>query len=110
MTDQPQLKTFEVEVRQIVRVKLDPAKFTPEFMAEFRRYFFPLFELDEHAEHLAQLVARGVAQLSPHLPREFVEGYGPIGEMGISAAFVSCEEEVLRSEIDLPSDALRPDA
>lgn len=81
----PQLNTFDVEVTQLVRVTLDPAKFTPEFMDEFRQSFFQFYDLPEHAEHLGQLVARGVAELSPYAPTEFVEGYGPIGEMGISA-------------------------
>ena len=83
-----------------MRVKLDPAKFTPEFMADFRRDFYPLYGLDDHAEHLAQLVARGVAELSPYLPKEFVEGYGPIGEMGISAEVHDCEQDVLRELSD----------
>lgn len=91
----PQIKTFDVEVRQRVRVKLDASKFTDEFQAEFRRHFFPLYGLEDHAEHLAQLVARGVAELNADLPKEFVEGYGPIGEMGISAEVVECEEEVI---------------
>ena len=55
---------------------------------------------DDHAEHLAQLVARGVAELSPYLPKEFVEGYGPIGEMGISAEVHDCEQDVLRELSD----------
>jgi hypothetical protein len=99
-TEKPKLRTFEVEVRQTVLVKLDPAKFTPAFLSEFRESFFPLYELDEHAEHLAQLAARGVAELSPYLPKEFVEGYGPIGEMGISADVLDCETDVLREVVD----------
>ena len=95
MSETKGLQTFDIEVRQTVRVKLDPARFTPEFMTEFRANFFPLYGLEDHAEHLAQLVARGVAELSPYLPKEFVEGYGPIGEMGISAEVTGCEEEVL---------------
>ena len=94
MTDKPKLQIFEVDVTQRVRVTLDPAKFTVDFMADFRKYFFPLESVSEHAEHLAQLVARGVVELSSYAPSEFVEGYGPIGEMGISAEVVSCEEEI----------------
>lgn len=93
--EKPKLRTFDVEVRQVVRVTLDPVKFTSAFMAEFRESFFPLYELDEHAEHLAQLAARGVYEMSPYLPKEFVEGYGPIGEMGISAEITDCEQEVI---------------
>lgn len=100
VADKPKLKTFEVDVTQRVRVKLDPTKFTPEFMAEFRQSFFRLYEIDEHAEHLAQLAARGVVELSPYLPKEFVEGYGPIGEMGVSAEIISCSEELITAYED----------
>lgn len=90
----PKPVTFDVEITQFVRVTLDPAKFTPEFMAEFRQSFYQFNDIEQHAVHLAQLAARGVAELSPYLPDEFVEGYGPIGEMGISAEITGIREEV----------------
>lgn len=93
--DKPKLQTFDVEVRQTVRVTLDPTKFTPEFMAEFRESFYRFTSLTDHAKYLAQLAARGLYEMSPYLPNEFVEGYGPIGEMGISAEVLDGEEEVL---------------
>lgn len=94
-TEKPALQTFEVEVTQIVRVTLDPSQFTPEFMSEFRESFFPFDTIEEHAEHIAQLAAREVYSLNPYLPDEFVEGYGPIGKMGISATVDDCETEIL---------------
>lgn len=96
---EPSYRVFDVEVTQTIRVKLDEAKFTPEFMREFRQHFFPLFSLSDHAEHLAQMMARGVVELNGDLPKEFVEGYGPIGEMGISAEALDCQEEVLREAL-----------
>jgi hypothetical protein len=87
--------TFNIEVRQIVRVTLDETKFTPEFMAEFRQSFYPFDTIERHAEHLGQLVARGVHDLSPYSPDEFVEGYGAIGEMGISAEIVDGDQDVV---------------
>ncbi len=95
MADQRKDGVFEVEVTQRVRVKLDPAKFTPEFMAEFRQSFFPFLTTRQHACHLAQLAARGVAELSRYAPKEFVEGYGMIGEMGISAEIIDGDEEIV---------------
>ena len=89
------LRTFDVEVIQTVRVTLDASKFTPAFMAEFQRTITPLFDLEEHAEYLADLAARGVAELNSHVPDEFVEGYGPIGDMGISAEVMECEVDIV---------------
>lgn len=71
---------FTIDVTQTVRVELDESKFDEAFMAEFRESFYPFFDLQEHAEHIAQLEARGVICLP-----EFIEGYGPSDEMGIKA-------------------------
>ena len=65
------MKTFEVEVTRVVHVCLDETKLTPEFMAEFRENLFNLHTLEEHAEHLAQLHARGLVDAL-----SFIEGYG----------------------------------
>jgi hypothetical protein len=74
---------FTVEVTQVVTVTLDETKFTPEFMEEFRGHFFDFETIDEHAEHLAQLAARGVIEPSKY-SGEFIEGYGPSADMGIT--------------------------
>lgn len=94
MSHAPNLKTFDVEVTQFVRVTMDVDKFTPEFMTEFREIFYKFTDIEDHAMHLAQLIARGAAELSPDLPKEFVEGYGQIGEMGISAEVTDIREIV----------------
>lgn len=62
-----------------VDVTVDPSKFTPEFMEEFRRDFYNFHTIDEHIEFLAQLYARGLADEWS----QFVEGYGPPSDFGI---------------------------
>lgn len=89
------MKTFEIEVRQTVKVTLDESKFTPEFMQEFRASFFLFETVEEHAEHVAQLAARGIHDFSKYRRDEFVEGYGPIGEFGIIAEVIEMEMEIL---------------
>lgn len=70
--------TREVEVAQVVEVEVDEKKFTPDFMAEFRRDFYPFLSIEDHLRHLAQLHARNIAGND-----SFIEGYGPAKEMGI---------------------------
>jgi hypothetical protein len=78
-----------VEVRHVVEVEIDESKFTPDFMREFRENFYDFASLNEHFEHLAQLYARG-------LDRDFIEGYGPVEEMGISMRTVDIDAESAR--------------
>lgn len=84
---------FIVDVTQSVKVTLDESKFTPEFMEEFRRYFYPFYSLGDHAEHIAQLAAREL--LTP----KFTEGYGPLADMGIEAKVISGEEVIISSSL-----------
>lgn len=88
--------TFLVEVTQTVSVTLDNTKFDEKFMEGFRESFYPFYELKDHAEHIAQLMAREVMYGDD--PKEFVEGYGPIGEMGISAKTGSIDFYTIESE------------
>ncbi|WDA37827.1 hypothetical protein [Sphingobium sp. YC-XJ3] len=75
---------FKVIVEQEVTVELDETKFDEAFMQEFRESFFSFDSLDEHAEHIAQLVARGLVELGWERA-DFIEGYGHAHEMGIKA-------------------------
>jgi hypothetical protein len=84
-------RTFQIAVTQIVEVQLDASKFDAEFMEEFRESFFNFSSLMEHAEHIAQLHARGIIE-GEH-GDEFIEGYGPAKEMGIHARTVSTETD-----------------
>lgn len=84
-------RKFLVRVTQWVEVELDETKFDEVFMAEFQESFFPYDRLEDHAEHLGQLYARGIAGASSD---EFIEGYGPVKEMGIRFAERGQEEEV----------------
>ena len=72
------MATYRVRVSQVVEVKLDDEKFTREFFEEFRRSMYPFKYLSEHAEHLAQLHARGICENG-----SFIEGYGNAKDMGI---------------------------
>ena len=86
MTD---IRTFDVEVMQVIRVTLDASKFDQEFADEFNGSIFDAGEpgeqmLRDHAEHIAQMQARGVIDADRY-SGEFIEGYGPSKEMGITA-------------------------
>jgi len=63
-------KTFDVI--QTVEVTVNEAAFTPEFMQEFRKDFYPFDNINEHRRHLAQLYARGIVDEFS----DFIEGYG----------------------------------
>jgi hypothetical protein len=82
------MKTYTVEVHQTIKVTVDESKFDDAFMREFRESFFPFDTIDEHVEHLAQLEARGIAD-------DFIEGYGPAKDMGISLVQVNWETELI---------------
>lgn len=73
------LRAFDVEVTQHVKVTLDADAFDEAFMEEFRDGFFPFTTLQDHAEHIAQLHARGIVESG-----DFIEGYGEPDEMGIA--------------------------
>lgn len=95
------MKKFSTEVKQFVDVTLDETKFTEEWMAEFRSSFYPLTTVEDHAEHLAQLCARGLVDNYT----SFIEGYGPPSEFGIEFAIVDSEIEVLTvSEVEPEED------
>lgn len=86
-------KTIYVRVKQLVKVDLDETKFTPEFMAQFAGSISDFDCIEQHAEHIGQLAAREVHSFSPYNRKEFVEGYGPIGDFGIVAEVVETEIE-----------------
>lgn len=75
------MKTYKVLVSHEVEVTLDETKFTEAFMQEFRDSHYRFFDVEDHAEHLGQLYARGIAQ---GWKDEFVEGYGCVADFGIS--------------------------
>jgi hypothetical protein len=90
------MKTYTVEVISTVEVTLDETKFTPEFFAEFNETISDWDDdLEEHAKHLAWVHATGVENLSYVRIAPFVEGYGPVDEMGISAKTEGTECEVI---------------
>ena len=92
MTDN---RTYRVEVTQTVEVTLDEASFDETFMREFRESFYDFDTIEEHAEHIAQLQARGL--IDTEVRPEFIEGYGPSNEMGIRARVIDTDINVERA-------------
>lgn len=85
-------RTFEVSVTQVFEITLDEDKMDEKFMEEFRESFFPYFSLEDHAKHIAQLLARGIYY---GFNGEFWEGYGKIKEdLGASFRCIEQWEEV----------------
>lgn len=95
-------RTFVVDVTQRITVTLDADKFDAEFAEEFNANYYDFGDpgdalddmLGNHAEHLAQLQARGVSELDAYSGC-FVEGYGPSKEMGISAKVDWTETDIV---------------
>jgi len=87
----PGILEFTVEVRSMVKVTLDGAKFDRDFMVVFCTLLFPLYTLADHAKHIAQLAAGGA------LNEHFTEGYGPLKEMGIAAEVQWVETDVVQA-------------
>lgn len=55
-----------------------------EWMEEFRQFFYDIYSLEEHAEHIAQFRSR--------FGERFIEGYGRILENGKKPLFSSDDE------------------
>lgn len=87
-------RRFLIDVTQTVEVELDETKFDADFMQEFRDGFYDFDTIEEHAEHIAQLHARGLFDGGSY--DEFIEGYGPSQDMGIRARVVGTEIERVR--------------
>lgn len=81
--------TRQIAVTQVVEVTVDETKFTEEWMADWRKSFYPFRSVNHHMVHIAQLEARG--GLNP----DFTEGYGPLSDMGIKAKVLDQTEEIL---------------
>jgi hypothetical protein len=79
-----------VQVSMLVEVITDDSMFTPKFMDEFKESFYRFDTIEDHVKHIAQLFARNL------LDSDFVEGYGSLDEMGITARVIDQEEEIER--------------
>ncbi|NVJ90857.1 MAG: hypothetical protein HWE34_04325 [Methylocystaceae bacterium] len=87
-------QTVTVDVVHTVKVTLDTDKLTQEFCDQFNEtinYFGDADEdmnevVEEHAKHLATLYSNGAIYDIPGSTqaKQFIEGYGPLGEMNIS--------------------------
>ena len=71
-----------------VEIEFDPARFTPEFQSNFRRYFFQYDTVREHLEHLARnhVLGHEGKKWDPNSGRfrYFAEGYGFLDELDIT--------------------------
>lgn len=85
------MKRFQVEVTQTFDIKVDESKFTPEFMADFRKSFYDFQTIDDHIKHLAQMYARGI--VTPFT--KFIEGYGAPKDIGLEFTEVAQEEDIV---------------
>lgn len=83
------LKKFKVTVTQEVEVELDESHFTDEFNEVFSEVIFDVDCLEDHAEHLAKMEARGLIGFDG-----FVEGYGDIRKMGANLKIIQQDAEV----------------
>lgn len=71
--------TQDIDVEIPVTVTVDETKFTPAFLAEFQKSFYPFADVEDHIQHIAFLAATGQIGLLPC----FIEGYGPSQDFGI---------------------------
>ncbi|KQV66599.1 hypothetical protein [Caulobacter sp. Root343] len=86
------VRKFSVLVSQVVEVTIDDSKLDEAFMAEFRASHYQFDTVEQHAEHIAQLAARGLIDMGPN---PFVEGYGPLVEVGVEYGCRNANTELL---------------
>ena len=79
--------TKSYEVQQVVRVTVDPSRFTPEFMAAFSESINEKEDISEHMEYIAEMAAKGIV----FSPNDFLEGYGILSEFGIDFSIESVD-------------------
>lgn len=82
------MMTRNVEVTFLVEVTVDEAKFTPQFLAEFKQALHDFEDVESHIEHIAFLKVQDL------LRPDFTEGYGKLAEMGITATVYDSETEI----------------
>ena len=83
------MKDFKVIVTSEVYVSIDETKWSDENLKSWAEVFYPFLDLKDHAKHIAQLAARGLAS-----DDQFVEGYGVIKEAGITVQIDDQYEEI----------------
>lgn len=74
------MKTTEVTISRSFAITYDQDKFTPEFLDKFRKHFYDFATVQEHLEHLAGCISRGIV----NTPDDFLEGYGKLSDFGIT--------------------------
>lgn len=75
-----------------VQVTIDETKFDAEFFRQFDESMFYVGEdLDEHMQNLAEKYVNGDAQ---GWEDDFLEGYGPLKDMGVKFKELSSDTEI----------------
>lgn len=73
------IKEITVMVTQEIKVTLDSSKLNVGFNKEFSEMMWDVDCLEDHAEHLAQMKARGMIGFD-----NYVEGYGDLSGLNIT--------------------------
>lgn len=92
------MKKFKCTVTRIdeYEIEIDETVIDKKYMEDFRSVFYPFFDLEEHAEHLAQVSARFGSG-------GFIEGYGMVKRNGeISYPYNTKEYEGKVNKEDIP--------
>lgn len=72
--------TKTILVEHSIDVTVDESLFTDEFIEAFKKSLYPLDDIQEHIEHIALCMAKGVI----HSDRDFLEGYGILRDFGVT--------------------------
>ena len=72
------VNSYSFHVNQSVEISLNEEAFTEEFLSEYRTTMFD-FDIYGHAEHISQLVIRGLIPL-PIIKGQTFEGYGDLSD------------------------------
>lgn len=80
----------QVQVTFFVDVCIDDNKFTQQVMDDFSEVIFKINDLNGHAQHIAKLCAQGETNF-------FVEGYGELSEVGVTAEIGDVETQIIDS-------------
>lgn len=84
------MKRYRFEVSTYVEVEIDEEKFTPEVMQGFNGL---IYELQDQKAHASDIAAQLVRQGREDSFRWFLEGYGDLETVGVSASVIDAEVE-----------------
>jgi hypothetical protein len=85
---------YTVDISQRLYVEIDETKFTPEWLADFRKTFYKLNDITAHVEFLAKLEARGMIHTQDQ--DCFIEGYGQASDFKLKITKGEMDVDVSR--------------